>query len=97
MRAGGFWKRWGSRGHDGRRSELGNRNVIGMPVCAVGSERDDDIGLYSPQMLHNGSNDLTWVRTVELLVAVVEHKHFTNTQCRRGSAQLRFTDVSQGR
>src|SRR4029077_9057542 len=91
------WKHRGSSGDDGRRSELGNRNVIGMPVRAVGPKRDYDVGLYSPQMLHYGGDNLTWVHTVEMLVAVVQQGNFTNTQRRSGSAQLRLTEVRQRR
>ena len=71
--------------------------MIGMSVRAVGSERDDDVGLYSPQMVHNRGDNLTWVRTVEMLVVVVQQRDFANTQRRGGSTQLRLTDVRQRR
>src|SRR5262249_52531442 len=89
------WKPGESRGHDGRGSELGNRNVIGVPVSAVGSKRDDDVGLYPPQMFHNGGDNLTLIRKVEVLVVIVQQGDFADNPRRSGGAQLRLTDVRQ--
>ena len=65
MRLQGFapiaWKRGVSRGDDGRRGELGYRNMIGMPVSAVGSEGHDDIGSDPPQVPDNGGNSFAGI------------------------------------
>ena len=66
------WKRWVGCGDDGRRSELGDRNVIRMPVSPVGSERHDYVGPDPPYVSRNGSDSLAGIRTVELLIVVVE-------------------------
>ena len=46
--------------------------MIGMPVSAVGSERHDDVGLDPPNVSDNGGDSLAWIRTVEMLIVVVE-------------------------
>jgi hypothetical protein len=46
--------------------------MIGMPVGTVGSERHDYVGLYPPYVSYNVGNHLTGIRTVELLIMVVE-------------------------
>src|SRR5262249_51526443 len=66
------WKPCERRCNYGRRGELRNRYVIGMPVSAIGSERDDAVGTHSPQMLHNGGDDLTRVRSIKMPVVVVQ-------------------------
>jgi hypothetical protein len=46
--------------------------MIGMPVSAVGSKRHDDIGLDPPHLSHKGGNSLAWIRTVEMLIEIIE-------------------------
>jgi hypothetical protein len=86
-------KRGGGCGDDGRRRELGDRNMIGMPVCTVRSERQNYVGMDSPYVSHNGRNSLAGVRTVELLIVVVEDCDLVHTQGRGGGAQLTLTDA----
>ena len=74
------WKRVVSGGDDGRRSELGDRNMIGMPVSTVGTERHDDVGSDSPYVSDNGGDSLMRTRTVEMLIVVVEDGDFAHTQ-----------------
>jgi len=66
------WERGVGCGDDGRRGELGDRNMIGMSVSAVGSERHDDIGLDPPHVSYNGGDSLAWIRTVEMLIVVIQ-------------------------
>ena len=71
--------------------------MVGVSVRAVGSERHDDVGTSSPQMLGNACDDLTRVRAVEMLVVVVEQGDFANAEHRSGSAQLGLTDARERR
>ena len=88
-------KRGVGRSDDRRRGELRDRDVIGMSVGAVRSERHDDVGLDPPQVSDNGRDRLARVRAVEMLIAIVEQRDFAHTQHRGGGAQLRLTDVRQ--
>src|SRR5262252_6365715 len=85
------------RSHDSCGGELRDGNVIRMPIGAIRSERHDDLGLNSSNMLNNGGNNLARFGAIEVLVAVIEHRDFTHTQRRRGGAQLRFADARKGR
>ena len=82
-------------GDDRRGRELGDRDVIGMSVSAVGPERQDNVGTDPPQVPDDSRDGLSWIRAVQLLVAVVEERHFAHAQDPRGGAQLRLTDLSQ--
>jgi hypothetical protein len=57
-------------GDDGRRGELRDGDVVRMSVCAVGPERDDDVGLLPPQVPDYARDGVAWVRSVEPLVLV---------------------------
>ena len=69
--------------------------MIRMSVRAVGSERHDDVGTNPPQVPDDAGDGLAGVRAVEMLVAVVEQRHFAHAQHRRGGAQLSLTDLRQ--
>ena len=62
------------RGHDGRRRELGDRDVIRMPVRAVRPERHDDVGPDAPQVTGDARDRLARIRPIELLIAIVEQR-----------------------
>ena len=62
--------------HGGRRRELRNGDVIGMPVCAVGTERHDHVGTTPAQLAGDGSQSASWgFAQARLLIRVVEQRH----------------------
>jgi len=54
--------------------------VAAKSVSSVRPECHDDIGLDSPYVSHNGGDSLGRIRTVEMLIAVIENGDFAHTQ-----------------
>jgi hypothetical protein len=68
-----------SGSHGSRCGELGDRDVIRMPVSALGPERHDDLGMDSSNMPNNRANSFAWVCAIEILIAEIEQSDFTYT------------------
>ena len=63
-------KRGISGSDDGRRGELGDGDMIGMPVRAVRPERHDHVGTNPPQMTGNGRDRFSSVHAIETMLRV---------------------------
>jgi hypothetical protein len=74
------WIRRVGCGNDGRCGELGDRDMIGVPVCAVGSERHDHARLDASYVGRDGGDRFAGGRSVELLIGVVEDLDFAHAQ-----------------
>lgn len=61
--------------HDGRRGELGNGDVIGMPVCAVRTKRHDHVGTAPAELAGDGCDRVVGIGAGQLLIRVVEQRH----------------------
>src|SRR6266542_6624939 len=84
------------RGHDRRRGELRDRDVVRMPVPAIRSERHHDIGTNPPHLPGDTSDYLAWLRTMEMLVMVIEHGHVAHTEHFCRGPKLALADRGQG-
>ena len=62
-------------GENGGGRELGNGDVIRMPVRTVGSKREDDIRTNSSYFPRDVCDRVRGIRCVETLVLVVEESH----------------------
>jgi len=71
--------------------------VIGVPVRAIGTERDDDRRADSPDVAGNIRDDLTRIGAVDELVAVAEHGNVVHTEDGRGGAKLRLAHDAECR
>ena len=69
----------GSR-HDRGRRELRDRHVIGMPVGAIGPERDDDVRLNATRCSTIAAIAFARVRAIEMLIAIVEKRDFAHAE-----------------
>ena len=59
---------------------MGSRNIVRVPVSTIGSERHDYFGLDPSYVPRNNGDTLAGVRTVELLIMVVEDCDLAHTQ-----------------
>ena len=68
---------------------IGNRKVIGVPVSAVVSERDDDAGLYPPQMFYNSGDNLNlFLVSGPFVIRVHSSKRCSRTRARADRAEV---------
>src|SRR3954470_23186989 len=68
-----------------------------MTVRAVGAEGQDDVGTNPSDVSRDASDDVARVRSIELLILVVEQRDLAYAQRRRGGAQLRLSNPAESR
>jgi hypothetical protein len=68
------------RGHDGRRGELRDRDVVRVPVRAVRTEGDDDVGTDASQVEHEVRDHLARVGPIQLAIAEREQRQVTHAE-----------------
>jgi hypothetical protein len=72
--------------------ELGDGNVVGVPVASFRTEGNNHVGLDSPDMSDNGTNRNVGLNPIHGTVRVAR-TDLTDTEHRRGSSQFSFTNA----
>jgi hypothetical protein len=80
----------GAGNHDGCRGELGDRDMVGMTVCAIGPECDHDLGLQPSDLESDPVDDFFRRHPIEIAVDVVQQHHFPNPEDPGGRTQFTF-------
>jgi hypothetical protein len=87
VRAGGF--------NDGSGGQLGNGDVIWMPITPVRTERDDHMGLDAPQVFDDLCHHFGWVGLVQFAIEVSQKFDAPNAQDLGCRAQFCLPYLSQ--
>jgi hypothetical protein len=79
---------------DGCGSELGDCNVVRMPVASIRTKGHDDVRLNAPDMRNNGADCILGLDSIDGTVGVAEEGDLTDTKHRGRGSQLRFTSAA---
>ena len=78
--------------HGGRGRELGDGNVVGMPVSPLRTESDDHMGLNAPDVRNDGANRKSRPGPHQRRRPGSSGSNLADAEHRGGSPQLRFTN-----